>query len=100
MKRVLVFCPTSAMLFFGMLIPMSTVESGGYLLPVVYAIATSLPVLAAAWIVVYSVQSLGKVMGKIAIFQFWLNRFVAILFVLVGLYLYYHDNIIEYLKQD
>ena len=80
------FCPTSGMLYFGMLIPMSAVESGGYVLPVVYAIATSLPVLVAAWIIAYSMQSLGKVMGKIAVFQRWFNRFVAILFVLVGLY--------------
>lgn len=80
------FCPTSGMLYFGMLIPMSAVESGGYVLPVVYAIATSLPVLVAAWIIAYSMQSLGKVMGKIAIFQRWFNRFVAILFILVGLY--------------
>ena len=80
------FCPTSGMLYFGMLIPMSAVESGGYVLPVVYAIATSLPVLLAAWIIAYSMQSLGKVMGKIAVFQRWFNRFVAILFVLVGLY--------------
>ena len=80
------FCPTSGMLYFGMLIPMSAVESGGYMLPVVYAIATSLPVLLAAWIIAYSMQSLGKVMGKIAIFQRWFNRFVAILFILVGLY--------------
>ena len=80
------FCPTSGMLYFGMLIPMSAVESGGYVLPVVYAIATSLPVLLAAWIIAYSIQSLGKVMGKIAVFQRWFNRFVAILFVLVGLY--------------
>ena len=80
------FCPTSGMLYFGMLIPMSAVESGGYALPVVYAIATSLPVLVAAWIIAYSMQSLGKVMGKIAIFQRWFNRFVAILFILVGLY--------------
>ena len=80
------FCPTSGMLYFGMLIPMSAVESGGYVLPVVYAIATSLPVLVAAWIIAYSMQSLGRVMGKIAIFQRWFNRFVAILFVLVGLY--------------
>ena len=78
------FCPTSGMLYFGMLIPMSAVESGGYVLPVVYAIATSLPVLVAAWIIAYSMQSLGKVMGKIAIFQRWFNRFVAILFILVG----------------
>ena len=80
------FCPTSGMLYFGMLIPMSAVESGGYVLPVVYAIATSLPVLLAAWIIAYSMQSLGKGMGKIAIFQRWFNRFVAILFILVGLY--------------
>ena len=80
------FCPTSGMLYFGMLIPMSAVESGGYVLPMVYAIATSLPVLVAAWIIAYSMQSLGKVMGKIAIFQRWFNRFVAILFILVGLY--------------
>ena len=80
------FCPTSGMLYFGMLIPMSAVESGGYVLPVVYAIATSLPVLVAAWIIAYSMQSLGKVMGKIAVFQRWFNRLVAILFILVGLY--------------
>lgn len=63
------FCPTSGMLYFGMLIPMSAVESGGYVLPVVYAIATSLPVLVAAWIIAFSMQSLGRVMGKIAVFQ-------------------------------
>ena len=80
------FCPTSGMLYFGMLIPMSAVESGGYVLPMVYAIATSLPVLLAAWIIAYSMQSLGKVMGKIAVFQRWFNRFVAILFILVGCY--------------
>ena len=80
------FCPTSGMLYFGMLIPMSAVESDGYLLPVVYAIATSLPVLVAAWIIAYSMQSLGRVMGKIAVFQRWFNRLVAILFILVGLY--------------
>ena len=80
------FCPTSGMLYFGMLIPMSAVESGGYLLPVVYAIATSLPILLAAWIIAFSMQSLGRVMGKIAVFQRWFNRLVAILFILVGLY--------------
>ena len=80
------FCPTSGMLYFGMLIPMSAVESGGYVLPMVYAIATSLPVLVAAWIIAYSMQSLGRVMGKIAIFQRWFNRLVAILFIFVGLY--------------
>ena len=38
----LAFCPTSGLFYFGMLIPMSATEPGGYLLPVVYAVATCL----------------------------------------------------------
>ena len=80
------FCPSSGLLYFGMLIPISAEATAGYLLPLVFAIATALPVLVVAWGLAYSMQSLGKVMGKIAIFQRWFNRLVAILFILVGLY--------------
>lgn len=44
----LAFCPTSGVLYFGMLIPLSVIESEGYLLPVVFALATGLPVVVAA----------------------------------------------------
>ncbi|MCQ2217381.1 MAG: aromatic aminobenezylarsenical efflux permease ArsG family transporter [Paludibacteraceae bacterium] len=80
------FCPTSGLLYFGMLIPMSAEATAGYLLPLVFAIATALPVLVVAWVLAYSMQSLGKVMGKISIFQRWFNRIVAILFIGVGIY--------------
>lgn len=46
----LAFCPTSGIFYFGMLMPMSAAETGGYLLPVVYAIATGLPVILVAWV--------------------------------------------------
>lgn len=46
----LAFCPTSGLFYFGMLIPMSATEPGGYLLPVVYAVATGLPVVLVAWL--------------------------------------------------
>ena len=80
------FCPTSGLFYFGMLIPMSAETTAGYLLPLVFAIATALPVLLVAWILAYSMQSLGKVMGHIAIFQRWFNRIVALLFIAVGAY--------------
>ncbi len=80
------FCPTSGLLYFGMLIPMSAEATAGYLLPLVFAIATALPVLVVAWVLAYSMQSLGKVMGKIAVFQKWFNRVIAILFIGVGIY--------------
>ncbi|MDO4971502.1 MAG: aromatic aminobenezylarsenical efflux permease ArsG family transporter [Bacteroidales bacterium] len=82
----LTFCPTSGLLYFGMLIPMSAESSAGYLLPLVYAVATALPVLLVAWLLAYSVNSIGKVMGKISAFQKWFNRLVALVFVGVGIY--------------
>lgn len=80
------FCPTSGLFYFGMLIPMSATESGGYFLPVVYAIATALPVLVVAWVMAFSMSSIGKVYGMLQVFQKWLNRLVGVTFVAVGIF--------------
>ena len=82
----LAFCPTSGVFYFGMLMPMSAAETGGYLLPVIYAIATGLPVIIVAWILAYSVASLGKFYNRIQIIQKWFTKIVAILFIAVGIY--------------
>lgn len=65
----LAFCPTSGLFYFGMLIPMSAAEPGGYLLPIVYAVATGLPVILVAWILAYSVAGIGKFYNRIQVFQ-------------------------------
>lgn len=80
------FCPTSGLFYFGMLIPMSAVESEGYLLPVVFALATGLPVMFVAWILAYSVAGIGKFYNRMQMFQKWFNNIVAILFILIGIY--------------
>lgn len=85
----LAFCPTSGLFYFGMLIPMSATEPGCYLLPVVYAVATGLPVVLVAWILAYSVAGIGKFYNRIQIFQKWFNRVVAALFIAVGIYYAY-----------
>ena len=64
----LAFCPTSGLFYFGMLIPMSAAEPGGYLLPIVYAVATGLPVILVAWILAYSVAGIGKFYNRIQVF--------------------------------
>lgn len=80
------FCPTSGIFYFGMLIPMSATATAGYLLPVIFAIATSIPVLAVAWILAFSVQKIGNFYGKMQKIQKWMKHIVGILFLLVGIY--------------
>ena len=82
----LAFCPSSGIFFFGMLIPLSAAEAGGYLLPVVFAIATGLPVILVAWVLAYSVAGLGKFYNRIQAFEKWFRKIVAILFIAVGIY--------------
>ncbi len=86
MLFAMAFCPTSGVFYFGMLIPMSASARLGYLLPVVFAISTALPVLIVAWILAFGARHIGNVYGKMRVIQKWLNTAVAILFMAIGVY--------------
>lgn len=82
----LAFCPSSGFFYFGMLIPMSAAEPNGFIYPLVFAIATGLPVIIVAWLLAYSVAGIGIFYNRIQIFQRWFSRAVAVLFIFVGFY--------------
>ncbi len=82
----LAFCPTSGMFYFGMLIPLSTTVQMGYFLPVVFAIATALPVLLVAWVLAFSAGEIGRVYGMLQTIRRWVNFLVGVLFLGVGVY--------------
>lgn len=82
----LAFCPYSGVLYFGLLIPMTVVNARGLYLPVVFAIATGLPVIVFAWLIAFTVNEVGGVYNKIKIFELWFRRFVSLLFMGVGIY--------------
>ncbi|MDE6216014.1 MAG: sulfite exporter TauE/SafE family protein [Bacteroides sp.] len=86
MLFAMAFCPTSGVFYFGMLIPMSATTTAGYLLPVLFAVATALPVLTVAWILAFSVQHIGSFYGKMQTVQKWLNRIVGGVFMAIGVY--------------
>ena len=69
-----------------MLIPMAAVENGGFMLPVVFAFATGLPVIVVAWILAYSVTSIGTFYNCMQIVQKWFRIVVAIVFIGIGIY--------------
>jgi len=80
------FCPYSAMLFFGGLVPLTLASPTGLLLPPVYALATGLPVIIIAWILAYSVGNIGNFYNKMKFFEKWFKRVVATVFIVVGTY--------------
>lgn len=82
----LAFCPTSGVLYFGVLMPLSAASTGGYLLPVVFALATALPVIIVSWILAYSISELGKFYNRMQTFQKYMNTIIALLFITVGIY--------------
>ncbi len=82
----LAFCPYSGVLYFAMLIPVTVASASGLYLPVVFAVATGLPVIIFAWLLAYSVGSVGRLYNHIKIFEQWFRRIVAVLFIGVGIY--------------
>jgi len=82
----LAFCPFSAVLFFGMLIPLAINTGDGLIIPSVFAIATGLPVIFFSLILVYSLSKLGKIMNKVQTFERWVRTCVSIIFIIIGIF--------------
>lgn len=82
----LAFCPFSAVLFFGMLIPLALKFSDGILIPSIFAFATGLPVIIFSFILVYSVSKLSSIMKKVELVEKYTRYMVGLIFIIVGIY--------------
>ena len=80
------FCPVSAALFFGSLIPISVQHGSGVLLPSLYGFATGVPVMAFALLIASGSHRLAKAYDALAVFERWARRITGIVFILVGIY--------------
>lgn len=82
----LAFCPISAALFFGSLIPLALNNKAGMLLPFVYGAGTGLPVLIFAVAIALGVSSLGLWFNRITRLEYYTRRITGVIFILIGLY--------------
>lgn len=82
----LAFCPYSAMLFFGMLIPLAVQVSEGYILPVLFGIGVNVPVLLFTGMVFMGSSRAKPVMQKIS--QSWtiVGKVLGIILISASLY--------------
>ena len=70
----LAFCPVSAGLFFGGLVPLAVERSSPLLLPVVYGIGTALPVIIFAALLAAGARRLGEALDRVQVFERWARR--------------------------
>lgn len=82
----LAFCPVSAALFFGSLIPLALQARSGMLMPLLYGIGTALPVVAFAVAIALGARSLGRAFNRLSQFERWARLVTGILFITIGLY--------------
>lgn len=85
----LAFCPVSAALFFGSLIPLAIKHESRIVLPAIYGFGTGLPVLVFAVLIAFGIGSIGKVFNAVTRVERWAERFTGAVFVLIGAYLVY-----------
>ncbi len=83
----LAFCPYSAALFFGVLIPLSLKSAGGVALPAVYAIGTGLPVLVFGVLISLSVARVSAWLNAVTRAERIIRVAASVIFIGVGIYL-------------
>jgi cytochrome c-type biogenesis protein len=82
----LAFCPVSAAIFFGGLIPIAVKAQSGIGLPLIYGIGTGLPVLLFAFLVAAGTGYINNLYYRITRIEFYTKKVTGIIFILVGIY--------------
>jgi len=82
----LAFCPVSAALFFGGLIPIAVKAKSGIGLPLIYGIGTGLPVLLFAFLAAAGSGYINNLYHRITRIEFYTKKITGIIFILVGIY--------------
>ena len=80
------FCPASAGLYFGGLIPLAVKHESSVTLPLLFGIGTALPVFAFAILIALGTQAVARAFERITQIEWWARRITGVLFVGIGMY--------------
>ena len=80
------FCPVSAALFFGSLIPLSVKHGSPVMMPLLYGLGTALPVFGFGLLVAIGGHALSRVFRHVTRFELWARRLTGALFLAIGIY--------------
>ena len=82
----LTFCPVSAALFFGSLIPLAIKHESRLVLPLIFGIGTALPVLVFAMLIAVGAEAVARAFHQLTQFETWARRVTGGLFITIGIY--------------
>ncbi|MFW5761455.1 MAG: hypothetical protein ACOCXH_10790, partial [Cyclobacteriaceae bacterium] len=54
--------------------------------PVIFALATGIPVIIFAWLIAYTISGVGKLYHHLKTFEIWFRRVISLVFIGVGVY--------------
>ena len=97
MLFALAFCPTSAGLFFGGLIPLAIKNHSVLLLPALYGVGTALPVIGFSLLLAFGAHLVGAAFNKLTVIELWVRRSTAAVMIVVGISLILKNNFGIYL---
>jgi len=81
------FCPVSAALFFGSLVPLALESDSAVLVPAAYGVGTALPVIVFAGLIAVGARGLGLAFKRVTLVERWTRRVLALAFIAAGIYL-------------
>ena len=87
MTLAFAFCPESAIFYFGMMIPLSISSSVGVIVPLVFGLSASIPVVAIAWMMNKAVNGAERLSRGFEYFQQGLNGVTGLLFIAIAILL-------------
>lgn len=80
------FCPTTAALFFGSLIPLAVTHESNFFLPFIYATGVAIPVFVFALLIVLATNRVGQVFKNVQRVERWARFGTGSIFMLIGIY--------------
>jgi cytochrome c-type biogenesis protein len=80
------FCPVSAALFFGSLLPLSVNGNSPVFYPLLFGLGTGIPVVAFAVMIAFGMRSIEAVFRGVTRIELWVRRITGAIFIIAGLY--------------
>lgn len=85
MLLAMAFCPDGAVIYFGMMLPLTIADNHSVLVPLFFAIGAAIPLLVVASLYAYGVERVASMQTKLFSANSLVRKFVGAMFIIAGI---------------